>query len=142
MLSVNFFYNISSYHILAYITKNYIALIYYAKIVHLLCQFHAGKVGLDYSFSVLWFHDIIIVFLQNYCPTFILGYCFSPRNKIWIYWSESNPWIYFYIILKKTDNFTGLNTVFGEIYYEIKWPKKYVWNKMTSELYYELLCFL
>ena len=21
--------------------------------------------------------------------------------KIWIYWSESNPWIYFYIVLKK-----------------------------------------
>ena len=45
MLSVNCFCNISSYDILAYITKNYIALIYYAKIVHLLCQFHAGKVG-------------------------------------------------------------------------------------------------
>jgi hypothetical protein len=45
MLSVNFFRNINSYNILAYITKNYIALIYYAKIVHLLCQFHAGKVG-------------------------------------------------------------------------------------------------
>jgi hypothetical protein len=45
MLSVNFFCNICSYDILAYITKNYIALIYYAKIVHLLCQFHAGKVG-------------------------------------------------------------------------------------------------
>ena len=48
MLSVNFVCNISSYDILAYthcITKNYIALIYYAKIVHLLCQFHAGKVG-------------------------------------------------------------------------------------------------
>jgi hypothetical protein len=39
MLSVNFFCNISSYDILTYITKNYIALIYYAKIVHLLCQF-------------------------------------------------------------------------------------------------------
>jgi hypothetical protein len=45
MLSVNFFCNISSYDILAYITKNYIVLIYYAKIVHLQCQFHAGKVG-------------------------------------------------------------------------------------------------
>jgi hypothetical protein len=47
MLSVNFFCNISSYDILAYtcIIKNYIALIYYAKIVHLLCQFHAGKIG-------------------------------------------------------------------------------------------------
>ena len=44
MLSVNFFCNISAYDIFAYITKNYIALIYYAKIVHLLCQFHAGKV--------------------------------------------------------------------------------------------------
>jgi hypothetical protein len=31
LLSVNFFCNISSYDILAYITKNYIALIYYAK---------------------------------------------------------------------------------------------------------------
>ena len=45
MLSVNFFCNISSYDILAHMTKNYIALIYYAKIVHLLCQFHAWKVG-------------------------------------------------------------------------------------------------
>jgi hypothetical protein len=45
MLSVNFFCNISAYDILAYITPNYIALIYYAKIVHLLFQFHAGKVG-------------------------------------------------------------------------------------------------
>jgi hypothetical protein len=36
MLSVNFFCNISSYDMLAYITKNYIALIYYAKIVHIL----------------------------------------------------------------------------------------------------------
>jgi hypothetical protein len=36
---------ISSYDILAYITKNYIALIYNAKTVHLLCQFHAGKIG-------------------------------------------------------------------------------------------------
>ena len=45
MLSVNFFCNISSYDILGYITKIYIALIYYAKIVHLLCQFHAVKVG-------------------------------------------------------------------------------------------------
>jgi hypothetical protein len=44
MLSVNFFCNISAYDICAYITKNYIALIYYAKIVYLLCQFHAGKV--------------------------------------------------------------------------------------------------
>ena len=34
MLSVNFFCNISSYDIWAYITKIYIALIYYAKIVH------------------------------------------------------------------------------------------------------------
>jgi hypothetical protein len=44
MLSVNFFCIISSYDIMAYITKNYIALIYNAKIVHLLCQFNAGKV--------------------------------------------------------------------------------------------------
>jgi hypothetical protein len=66
---------------------------------------------ISHQYQDLLYHDIIIVLLQNYCPTFILGYCFSPRNKIWIYWSESNPWIYFYIILKKTDNFTGLNTV-------------------------------
>jgi len=44
MLSVDFFCNISSYDILAYITKNYIALIYYSKIVHLLCQFHTENV--------------------------------------------------------------------------------------------------
>ena len=50
MLSVNFFCNTSSYDILAYITKNYIALIYYAKIVHLLCQFHAGE---GWGFSCL-----------------------------------------------------------------------------------------
>jgi hypothetical protein len=49
MLSVNFFCNISSYNILAYITKNYIALIYYAKIVHLLCQFHAGRLGFHFQ---------------------------------------------------------------------------------------------
>ena len=42
---VNFFCNISSCDILAYITKICIALIYNATIVHLLCQFHAGKVG-------------------------------------------------------------------------------------------------
>ena len=52
MLSVNFFCNISSYDMLAYITKNYIALIYYTKIVHLLCQFHAGKVGFSAQLSV------------------------------------------------------------------------------------------
>ena len=45
MLSVNVFCSISAYDIFAYITKNYIALIYYAKIVHLLCQCHTGKVG-------------------------------------------------------------------------------------------------
>ena len=45
MLSVNFFCNISPCDILAYIITNYIALINYAKIVHLLCHFHAGKVG-------------------------------------------------------------------------------------------------
>ena len=49
MLSVIFFCNINSYDILVYITKNYIALIYYAKIVHLQCQFHAGKVGFSVS---------------------------------------------------------------------------------------------
>jgi len=25
----------------------------------------------------------------------------SPRNEIWIYWSESNSWIYFFIFLNK-----------------------------------------
>jgi hypothetical protein len=47
MLSVNFFCNISSYDILAYITKNYIALIYYAKIVHLLIENYYNKGGPD-----------------------------------------------------------------------------------------------
>jgi hypothetical protein len=41
----------------------------------------------------------------------------SPRKKIWIYWSQSNPWIYFYIhvVVKITEknywseqSFTGL----------------------------------
>jgi hypothetical protein len=27
---------------------------------------------------------------------------------IWMDWSESNPWIYFYMVLKKTEKFTGL----------------------------------
>ena len=31
--------------------------------------------------------------------------------NIWIYCSESNPWINFYIILKKTENFTDSNKV-------------------------------
>ena len=44
----------SSYDILAYITKNYIALIYYAKIVHLLCQFHVGKVGFSAVCQVIY----------------------------------------------------------------------------------------
>jgi hypothetical protein len=42
MLSVNFFCNISSYDILAYITKNYIALIYYA-------SFTRGMLGFQLS---------------------------------------------------------------------------------------------
>ena len=54
MLSVNFFCNISSYNILAYITKNYIALIYYAKIVHLLSRFHAGNVGFSAVCQVIY----------------------------------------------------------------------------------------
>ena len=74
MLSVNFFCNISSYDILAYITKNYIALIYYVKIVHLLCQFHAGKVGFSavcqaiYSGSNLSiYHSRLKFFNTCYC---------------------------------------------------------------------------
>ena len=47
MLSVNFFSNISSYDILAYITKNYIALIYYA-------SFTRGR--LDFQLSVKLVH--------------------------------------------------------------------------------------
>jgi hypothetical protein len=47
MLSLIFFCNISSYDILAYITKNNIALIYYTKIVHVLFQFHAGRVAVQ-----------------------------------------------------------------------------------------------
>jgi hypothetical protein len=56
MLSVNVFCNISSYDILAYITKNYIALIYYAKIVHLLCQFQAGKVGFSADCQAIYIY--------------------------------------------------------------------------------------
>jgi hypothetical protein len=50
MLSVNFFCNISSYDILAYITKNYIALIYYAKIVHLLYMPVSREEGWVFSY--------------------------------------------------------------------------------------------
>ena len=78
MISVNFFCNISSYDILAYITNNYIALIYYAKIVHLLCQFHAGNVAFSavsqamYSWSMCKGADpicqsIIVVYYSCYC---------------------------------------------------------------------------
>ena len=78
MLSVNFFCNISSYNVLSYITKNYIALIYYAKIVHLLCQFHARKIGFSavcqaiYSQSTCKGADpicqsIIVVYYSCYC---------------------------------------------------------------------------
>jgi hypothetical protein len=42
MLSVNFFCNISSYDILAYITKNYLGLIYYA-------SFMRGRLGFQLS---------------------------------------------------------------------------------------------
>ena len=35
--------------------------------------------------------------------------------KIWIYWSESNSSIYFYIVLNKTETFTGLNKVFDAV---------------------------
>ena len=66
MLSVDFFCNISSYDILTYITKNYIPLICYAKIVHLLYQFHAWKVG----FSAV-------------CQA-IYMYIASPRARGWI----------------------------------------------------------
>jgi len=33
------------------------------------------------------------------------------KMKIWIYWSEWNSWIYFYIVLKKMKKFTGPNKV-------------------------------
>ena len=42
----------------------------------------------------------------------------DPEMKIWIYWSESNSWIYFYIVLNKNwkiywseQSFTGLGPV-------------------------------
>ena len=40
---------------------------------------------------------------------------FSPRNEIWIYWSESNSWIYFYAVLNKSwfFFFTGLGSEDG-----------------------------
>ena len=38
------------------------------------------------------------------------------ETKIWIYWSESNPWIYFYIVLKqKTEKFTGPKKGFTDL---------------------------
>ena len=49
MLSVNFFCNISSYDILAYITKNYIALIYYAKMYIYYASFTWGRLGFQLS---------------------------------------------------------------------------------------------
>jgi len=33
----------------------------------------------------------------------LLQHC-SPRNEIWIHWSKSNCWIYFYIVLNKNKN--------------------------------------
>jgi hypothetical protein len=62
---VKFFCNISSYVILAYITNNYIALKYYAKIVHLLCQFHAGKVGFSAVCQAIRFKKIKIFEVWN-----------------------------------------------------------------------------
>jgi hypothetical protein len=51
-------------------------------------------------------HELVV--LNKIWPTFL-------ELKIWIYWSESNSWIYFYIILNKNcqiywseHSFTGL----------------------------------
>ena len=33
------------------------------------------------------------------------------KMKIWIYWSELNLWIYFYVLNKKNEKFTGLNKI-------------------------------
>ena len=97
MLSVNFFCNISSYDILAYITKNYIALIYYAKIVHLLCQFHAGKVGFSAVCQAIYsqstckgtdpiFQSIIVVYYSCYC--FLILVIVKNSDKIGKIWKK------------------------------------------------------
>jgi hypothetical protein len=74
MLSVNFFCNISSYDILASIKKNYIVLIYYAKIVHLLCQFHVGNVGFSAVCQAIYIAS----------PPFGSHYVFNPNHYIGI----------------------------------------------------------
>ena len=81
MLSVNFFCNIISYDILAYITKSYIALIYYAKIVHLLCQFHVGKIGFSavcqaiYSYSTSMGESNLSIYYSRH-QHYYSCYCF------------------------------------------------------------------
>ena len=99
MLSVNFICNISSYDILAYITKNYIALIYYAKILHLLCQFHAGRLGFQLSVKLCIASPrasgriqsvnlpqsskrfLILVIVVNYISNFKNLYIFKTLNE-------------------------------------------------------------
>jgi hypothetical protein len=39
------------------------------------------------------------------------GHLTVLKMKIWIYWSKSNSWIYFYIVLNKNWKFTGPNKV-------------------------------
>ena len=43
--------------------------------------------------------------------------------KIWIYWSESNSWNYFYI--QKTEKFTGPNKVLLVLCREDRWTVAY-----------------
>jgi hypothetical protein len=118
MISVNFFCNISSYDILAYITNNYIALIYYAKIVHLLCQFHAGNVGFSAVFQAMYSwsmckgadpicQSIIVVYYSCYCfliLVIVVNYISNFKN------------LYIFKALNETKNILTLSRLSDPIY--------------------------
>jgi hypothetical protein len=56
---------------------------------------HLSFVGF-YSYLVSW---LAMIWACAYYTDFTDGW--SLKMKIWIYWSESNSWIYFYIVLNK-----------------------------------------
>lgn len=71
---------------------------------------------------------------------------FSPRIKIWIYWSKSNSWIIFFIyILIKTEKLTGPNQVILVLERSPLWELRNKWEFFISRLsfdnryYYALL---
>ena len=77
------------------------------------------------------------------------------KMKIWIYWSESNPWIYFYIVLYKNWKFTDPNKVLlvmgrrtrsphDDCYIatQIFWLDCEYGHEMTSYLLYGLIFFI